>query len=85
MNFEVIAQSLPLYLQGGAVTLWLLALSLVLGLALALPLALARSAASAWAWRPVWLFTYVLRGTPLRVSSCSSQEGSLPAKGAVSA
>ena len=65
MDFEVILDSLPLYGHGALVTLALLVLSLAIGLALALPLAMLRSLPSPWAWRPVWLFTYVMRGTPL--------------------
>lgn len=65
MDFEVIRDNLPLYGQGLLVTLALLALSLVFGMAIALPLSMLRSLSSPWAWRPVWLFTYVMRGTPL--------------------
>jgi arginine/ornithine transport system permease protein len=42
-------------------------LSLAIGMAIALPLAMLRSLPSPWAWRPVWAFTYVMRGTPLLV------------------
>ena len=59
--------SLPLYAAGAATTLQLLALSLAAGLVVALPLSVLRSLPSAWVWRPVWLFTYVIRGTPLLV------------------
>ncbi|MBI5268906.1 MAG: ABC transporter permease [Burkholderiales bacterium] len=65
MDFEVIVENLPLYGQGILVTLALLALSLAFGMLFALPLAMLRSMPSPWAWRPVWLFTYVIRGTPL--------------------
>ncbi len=67
MNTEAITASLPLYLSGLWVTLALLVLALVIGLAAALPLAMLRSLPSAWLWRPVWGFTYVIRGTPLLV------------------
>ena len=67
MNFGVVWDSLPLYAAGAATTLQLLALALAIGLAVALPLSVLRSLPSAWAWRPVWLFTYVVRGTPLLV------------------
>lgn len=67
MNLEAIAQSLPQYLAGAFTTVQLLVLALAIGLVLALPLALLRSLPSAWASRPVWLFTYVIRGTPLLV------------------
>ena len=67
MDFDVIFDSLPMYGQGALVTLALLALSLGFGMLLALPLAMLRSLPSPWAWRPVWAFTYVMRGTPLLV------------------
>ncbi len=67
MNWALMWDSLPLYAAGAGVTLQLLVLALVLGLAAALPLALLRSLPSAWAWRPVWAFTYLIRGTPLLV------------------
>jgi arginine/ornithine transport system permease protein len=67
MDFEVIVESLPMYGHGALVTLALLVLSLAIGMAIALPLAMLRSLPSPWAWRPVWAFTYVMRGTPLLV------------------
>ncbi len=67
MNVDAILTSLPLYWSGTWVTLQLLAASLALGLAAALPLAMLRSLPSPWVWRPIWLFTYVMRGTPLLV------------------
>lgn len=67
MNFEAIADSWPLYLAGTLATLKLLAISLIAGLAAAVPLAVLRALPSAWAWRPVWLYTYAIRGTPLLV------------------
>ena len=67
LDWAVISASLPLYAGGIGVTLQLLVAALGLGGALALPLAMLRSLPSAWAWRPVWLFTYVIRGTPLLV------------------
>lgn len=67
MNLDAIAESLPLYLAGTWLTLKLLAASLLAGGVVALPLSVLRSLPSRWAWRPVWLFTYVIRGTPLLV------------------
>ncbi|MFM2067268.1 MAG: hypothetical protein RLZZ584_2177, partial [Pseudomonadota bacterium] len=67
MDFAAIADNLGLYLRGSWVTLQLLVLALAAGLAGALPLALLRSLPRPWVWRPVWLFTYVIRGTPLLV------------------
>ena len=67
MDFEVIRSSLPLYLSGTLVTFKLLVLALALGLAGALPLAMLRSLPSPWISRPIWLYTYVIRGTPMLV------------------
>ena len=67
MDWQVIAESAPLYLSGAWTTLKLLVLALVLGLAAALPLAMLRSLPNPWLSRPVWAFTYVIRGTPLLV------------------
>lgn len=54
-------------LTGLAMTLWLLVLSCALGFLLSIPLAIARNSRNPWLWRPVWLFTFVFRGTPLFV------------------
>lgn len=67
LNLEVMGSSLPLYFGGVVVTLKLLAVSLLAGLALAIPLAILRASPSTWLSRPVWMFTYVFRGTPLLV------------------
>ncbi|ETD70754.1 histidine/lysine/arginine/ornithine ABC transporter permease HisM [Pelistega indica] len=53
--------------SGLAVTLWILVLSLLIGFILALPLAIARVSKNRWISGPVWLFTYIFRGTPLYV------------------
>lgn len=67
MEWGVVQNSLPQYLSGALVTLQLLVLACGLGLAAALPLAMLRSLPSPWAHKPVWLFTYVIRGTPMLV------------------
>ncbi len=67
MNFEAIIDSLPLYVSGTWVTLQLLLLSCGIGLAMALPLAMLRSLPIVWLSWPIWLFTYVMRGTPMLV------------------
>ena len=53
--------------SGTAMTLWLLVLSCGMGFCLALPLAIARNARSRIIRFPVWLFTFIFRGTPLYV------------------
>ncbi|MDY4348649.1 MULTISPECIES: ABC transporter permease [Pectobacterium] len=54
-------------LTGLAMTLWLLISSVVIGGLMALPLAIARVSPRRRFSLPVWLFTYVFRGTPLYV------------------
>ncbi len=67
LNFEVMGASLPIYLSGTLLTLKLLLASLVFGLVFGIPLAVLRSSPVWWKSRPVWLFTYVVRGTPMLV------------------
>ncbi|MEJ1266716.1 histidine ABC transporter permease HisM [Pantoea ananatis] len=52
---------------GVAITLWLLIVSVVLGGCMAVLLAIARVSPNRFISLPVWLFTYVFRGTPLYV------------------
>ncbi|MDH4564807.1 MULTISPECIES: ABC transporter permease [unclassified Pseudomonas] len=66
-DYNVIWESLPLYFGGVLVTLKLLAISLALGLASAVPLALMRVSKQPWVNLPAWLYTYVIRGTPMLV------------------
>ncbi|HLA29707.1 MAG TPA: ABC transporter permease subunit, partial [Pseudomonas sp.] len=54
-------------LSGVAMTLWLLILSIAFGFVLAVPLAIARVARNPLIRGPVWLYTYVFRGTPLYI------------------
>lgn len=66
-DLALIRQSLPDYGQGVLMSLQLLAACLATGFVLSVPLAIARvSSRRRLAW-PVWLFTYVIRGTPLLV------------------
>lgn len=67
IDFQTILDNLPAYLDGARVTILLLLTSAAAGLTLSVPLAVARVSANPWVWRPVFLFTYVLRGTPLLV------------------
>ena len=66
-DYNVIWESLPLYFGGVLVTLKLLVISLALGLAAAMPLALMRVSKQPWVNFPAWLYTYVIRGTPMLV------------------
>ena len=67
MDWKVITDSLPLYALGIRTTLVLLVITLASSFLLAIPLAVARVSANQWVDKPVWLYTYVLRGTPLLV------------------
>ena len=67
LDTALIASSAPAFTQGVGVCLLLTALSAASGFVLALPLAVARVSDRPWLSRPVWLYTYVVRGTPLLV------------------
>ncbi len=67
MDWKIVLDSLPQYVGGIRTTLGLLAISLASSFVLAIPLAMARVSPRWWLSRPVWFFTYVLRGTPLLV------------------
>lgn len=67
MNLAAIAESLPSYGAGLLTTLALLALALVFGALGALPLAVLRASDRPWLARPVALYTWLFRGTPLLV------------------
>jgi histidine transport system permease protein len=54
-------------MTGLAMTLWLLVISCIIGFCLALPLAIARNSSNPAVWGPVWLYTFIFRGTPLYV------------------
>ncbi len=66
-DYTVIWENLPLYLSGVGVTLKILLISLAFGLALAVPLGLMRVSKSPLVNFPAWLYTYVIRGTPMLV------------------
>ena len=67
MDWKIVVDSLPQYVAGIRVTLVLLVISLMASFVVSVPLAIARVSARPWLSKPVWLFTYVLRGTPLLV------------------
>lgn len=66
-DYNMIWENLPLYFGGVLVTLKLLVLALAFGLALAIPLGLMRVSKAPWVNFPAWLYTYVIRGTPMLV------------------
>ncbi len=55
------------YWDGFVMTVQLVASSLVIGLVLSVPLAIMRTSKNPLINYPVWLFTYVFRGTPLLI------------------
>lgn len=67
MDWNVVIDSLPQFAAGLRTTLLLLAIALASSFVLSIPLAMARVSTRRWLSTPVWLFTYVLRGTPLLV------------------
>lgn len=67
IDFSIIAETWPQFLKGLQVTLLLLIIACASGFVLSVPLAVARVSPRRWLSGPVWLFTYVLRGTPLLV------------------
>ena len=67
IDWPIISEALPEFFQGLKITLILLAISMSAGFMLALPLAIARVSPNPWVSRPVWVYTYVFRGTPLLV------------------
>jgi len=54
-------------LTGLAITLWLLTSSVVIGGLLAVPMAVGRVSSNKCIRYPIWLYTYIFRGTPLYV------------------
>lgn len=69
MQFDVILEPrhLLMYLEGTWVALQILVSCLVVGGLAALPMSLMRVSGNIWLRGPVWLFTYVVRGTPLLI------------------
>jgi arginine/ornithine transport system permease protein len=67
IDWTIIAETLPAFLRGVQVTLILLVISVSTGLLLSIPLSVARASRNPWLRNPVWLYTYVIRGTPLLV------------------
>ena len=55
------------HFTGVAITLWLLVVSIGFGFVMSVPLAIARVSRNKFVSWPVWVYTYVFRGTPLYV------------------
>lgn len=67
INWQIVAETAPAFWGGLQITLVLLVISVASGFVLSVPLAMARASHNRALWMPVWLFTYVIRGTPLLV------------------
>ncbi|MGR5436824.1 ABC transporter permease [Vibrio owensii] len=67
MDFSLIIESFPVYLDGLWTTVWLVALALLIGLCVSIPLAIARNSTNYALSLPSWAFIYFFRGTPLLV------------------
>ena len=67
MDFSLIIESLPIYLDGLWTTTWLVTLALFIGLFVAIPLGIARNSHNYFLMGPSWAFIYFFRGTPLLV------------------
>ncbi len=61
------AMTLMEYWDGMVTTVHLVFLSLVIGLLVAVPLAILRTVRNPFVSGPVWLYTYLFRGTPLLI------------------
>ncbi len=67
MDFSIIIDNYPTYLEGFKNTIFLVSISLALGLLLAVPLAVLRTSKSYLIQAPIRTFVYFFRGTPLLV------------------
>lgn len=67
INWSIVFETLPAFWHGLQITLVLLVISIASGLILSVPLSVARASDNLWLRGPVWLYTYVIRGTPLLV------------------
>ncbi len=67
MDFSIILENYPTYLEGLKNTVILVSISLVLGLFLAIPLAVLRTWKNQFIQAPIRAFIYFFRGTPLLV------------------
>jgi arginine/ornithine transport system permease protein len=69
LEVVLIAQNFDRFLWGALTTLQLTVLSLIIGGVISIPLAIIRAGNNPYLNAPVWVFTYVFRGTPLLVQT----------------
>jgi His/Glu/Gln/Arg/opine family amino acid ABC transporter permease subunit len=67
MDWQIIIDTLPKFLEGTVLTIQITVISVAIGLVLALPLALLRLSSNPLLWTPVYGFVFFFRGTPLLV------------------
>lgn len=69
MDFDVIlnAETLWQFVQGIWMSLKLTVISVLIGGCFAVPLAVMRVSRNKWVATPVWLYTYIMRGTPMLI------------------
>ncbi|PSW13886.1 amino acid ABC transporter permease [Photobacterium sanctipauli] len=67
MDFSILTESWPIYLEGLYTTAWLVAAALVIGLVIAIPVGVARNSRLPVVYGPAWVFIYFFRGTPLLI------------------
>jgi len=67
MDFSIIINEYPFYLQGLWTTTWLVAASLFIGLLIAIPVGILRSHSNWFIKGPIWAYMYFFRGSPLLV------------------
>lgn len=67
IDWALVAESLPAYWRALQISLLLMFISVSASFVLSVPLAIARVSPNPWLAKPVFLYTYVIRGTPLLV------------------
>ncbi len=60
-------QTLLHYWDGLVMTVQLVFISLVVGAVISVPLAIMRASRNPWISKPIWVYTYIFRGTPLLI------------------
>ena len=67
MDFSILIESWPLYLEGFYTTVWMVFIALIVGLIIAIPIGIARNSKLLVVSGPAWAFIYFFRGTPLLI------------------
>ncbi|MCW8331595.1 ABC transporter permease [Photobacterium sp. SDRW27] len=67
MDFSILIESWPLYLEGLYTTVWMVFVALVVGLLISIPIGVARNSKIPFISGPAWAFIYFFRGTPLLI------------------